>query len=49
VIVQVRAEEAAIDSDIPGGGGLEREKDPMPDARVGKLYSEGWVVMVAGG
>jgi hypothetical protein len=49
VIVQVRAEEAAIDSDIPGCGGLEREEDPTADVRVGKFHSEGWIVVVAGG
>jgi hypothetical protein len=49
VIGQVGAEDAAIDSDIPGGGSLEREEDPMADVRVGKLHSEGWVVVVAGG
>jgi hypothetical protein len=48
LIVQIRAEEAAIDSHISGGGGLEGEEDPMADARVGKLHSEGWVVMVTG-
>jgi hypothetical protein len=48
VIVQIRAQKAAVDRDVPGGGSLEREEDPTADPRVGELDSKGWVVVVAG-
>jgi hypothetical protein len=44
VIVQIRAQKAAVDRAVPGGGGLEREEDPTAYPRVGELDPKGWVV-----